>query len=610
VIEFDQKKLRSGKAKFKLACDALLVSGGWTPTLHLLSQRGPKLIYDEDRVMFVAGEIPEGMQLAGAAALSFGFQDCISSGERAGNAAAEECGFMPPSSNATPLPDLPADDMDIGTVAMWEVPDAPGSKLSMKFVDFQNDVKSDDISLAHREGYDSVELLKRYTTLGMATDQGKTANLNALAILASRHGTDISEIGTTMFRPPYRPILIGAIAGQRRNQHFRPTRLSPMHDWHKRNGAVFTQTSLWIRPWYFPQHGESLRSSSIREAASVREGIGMVDVSSLGKIDVQGPDVAEFLNRVYVNNWDTLKIGKARYGVMLRPDGIVVDDGTTSRISDTHYFMTTTTVAAAKVMTNLEFLLQTAWPDLKVQVTSVTSQWAAMAIAGPRSRELLSSAIADVDFSNASFPFMGVERGSLDGIPIRLIRLSFSGEMAYEIYTPAGYGERVWQAIYDIGQPYGIVPYGTEALNILRIEKGHVAGPEIDGRTTLGDLGMTRMASKKKFFIGSTLMQREGLLDNSRPQLVGLESTSDQEAFSAGGILCEPGQHKGHGIGFISSVAYSPELAKNIGLGFVSGGLTRQGDLIDAVSPVRGEVATVRIVAPHFVDPDGVRMNG
>jgi sarcosine oxidase subunit alpha len=341
----------------------------------------------------------------------------------------------------------------------------------------------------------------------------------------------------------------------------------------------------------------------------VRERVGIVDVSSLGKIDVQGPDVAEFLNRVYVNNWDTLKVGKARYGVMLRPDGVVLDDGTTSRISETHYFMTTTTAAAAKVMTYLEFLLQTAWPNLRVHLTSVTSQWAAMAVAGPRSRDVLSSVIAGVDFGNASFPFMGVDQGHINDIPVRLNRLSFSGEMAYEIYAPAGYGEQVWKAIYDTGQSYGIVPYGSEALNILRIEKGHVAGPELDGRTTLADLGMSRMASKKKSFIGSTLMQREGMVDTNRPQLVGLEYAGDQEEIRAGAILCEQDQHEGHGIGFVTSVAYSPKLDKNIGLGFVSGGLSRQGDTIDAVFPLREEVASVRIVSPHFVDPEGARLN-
>lgn len=609
VMELDYEQLRPSKVSFTLPCDALLVSGGWTPTLHLLSQRGPRLAYDERRSMFVAGSLPEGFHVAGAAALDLSLSDCASSGERAGHAASEACGLAPRPGGGSSLLDIPNVAVDFDTAPLWEVPAALGSKPAKKFVDFQNDVKSDDISLAHREGYDSVELLKRYTTLGMATDQGKTANLNALAILAERHGLNIKDVGTTSFRPPYRPITIGALAGQQTNQHFMPTRRSPMHHWHENNGAVFTQTNLWVRPWYFPQPGESMQSATMREAANVREKVGMVDVSSLGKIDVQGPDVAEFLNRVYVNNWDTLAIGKARYGVMLRPDGVVFDDGTTSRISENHYFMTTTTVAEGKVTTNLEFLLQTAWPDLKVQLTNVTSQWAAMAVAGPKSGDVLSRAIADVDFSKATFPFMGIQQGHLGDIPVRLVRLSFSGELAYEVYTPAGYGQQVWRGIYDAGQEYGIAPYGTEALNILRIEKGHVAGPELDGRTNLYDLGMGRMASKKKPFIGRTLMQREGMLDNRRPQLVGLEIAGENRKLRAGAILCEQGQHNGHGVGFVSSVAYSPEFAKNIGLGFVSGGLLRRGDVIDAVFPVRGEVSSVRIVSPHFVDPDGERLN-
>jgi heterotetrameric sarcosine oxidase alpha subunit len=609
VMELDYEQLRPSKLSFTLPCDALLVSGGWSPVLHLLSQRGSKLAYDERRSMFVAGSVPEGFHLAGAAALDLSLSDCASGGERAGHAASQACEFVPRTGGRTPLPDMPNVEGDLDTAPLWEVPHALGSKPAKKFVDFQNDVKSEDISLAYREGYDSVELLKRYTTLGMATDQGKTANLNALAILAAKHGLNIKEVGTTTFRPPYRPITIGALAGQQTNQHFMPTRRSPMHHWHENNGAVFTQTNLWVRPWYFPQPGESMQSASNREAANVRRNVGIVDVSSLGKIDVQGPDVAEFLNRVYVNNWDTLKIGKARYGVMLRPDGVVFDDGTTSRISENHYFMTTTTVAEGKVTTNLEFLLQTAWPDLRVQVTNVTSQWAAMAVAGPQSRDVLSRTFADVDFSNSTFPFMGIQQGHLGDIPVRLVRLSFSGELAYEVYTPAGYGQQVWQGIVDAGQEYGIAPYGTEALNILRIEKGHVAGPELDGRTNLGDLGMGRMASKKKPFIGRTLMQREGMVDDRRPQLVGLEAAGDAGKLRAGAILCEQGHHNGHGLGFVSSVAYSPELAKNIGLAFVAGGLSRRGEVIDAVFPLRGEVSPVRIVSPHFVDPDGERLN-
>ena len=610
VVRYRGTASLTKKTGFKLSCDALFVSGGWTPTLHLLSQRGPKPVYDDERAMFVAGHVPEGFLLAGGAASDLRLQDGVRSGERAGKAAADQCGFATRSARTRALPELQDDEPDLATEAIWEVPDSRGFGSAMKFVDIQNDVKSDDIGLAHREGYDSVELLKRYTTLGMATDQGKTANLNALAILAGLHRADIKDVGTTMFRPPYRPVLLGALAGQTKNEHFRPTRRSPMHDWHERNGAVFAQTNLWVRPWYFPQPGESLRAASIREAAAVRERVGMVDVSSLGKIDVQGPDVAEFLNRVYVNNFDTLKPGKVRYGMMLRLDGIALDDGTTARISENDYFMTTTTAGEATVLTHLEYLLQTAWPDLDVQLTIVTSHWAAVAVAGPLSRNLLTKVIHDIDFGNETLPFMGVDHGHLDGVAVRVSRLSFSGEMAYEVYAPAAYGEHVWQAIFDAGQPFGIVPYGTEALNILRTEKGHVAGPELDGRTSLLDLGMGRMASRKKPFVGGTLLQREGLLDPARPRLVGLKPAREGDEFRAGAILCEQGRHSGHGIGRVSSVAFSPELATHIGLGFVSGGMSRKGELMDAVFPLRDEVTSVRIVSPHFVDPRGERLRG
>ena len=301
-----------------------------------------------------------------------------------------------------------------------------------------------------------------------------------------------------------------------------------MHDWHARNGAAFADVGLWQRPWYYPKPGESLSAAYVRETAQVRAGVGIVDVSSLGKIDVQGPDAAEFLNRIYVNGWTTLAMGKARYGVMLRPDGIVLDDGTTSRISEHHWFMTTTTGNAGPVMTNLEYLLQVVWPELKLHVTSVTAQWAGIAIAGPRSRELVKRVIDDIDFENDAFPFMGVRHGHAGEIPVRVLRISFSGELAYEAYTSAGYGEALWQRLFDEGQGLDLVIYGSEALGALRIEKGHVAGPELDGRTTLADLGLDRMASTKKPFVGGTLMQREGLAETDRPRLVGLETTEPQ----------------------------------------------------------------------------------
>jgi sarcosine oxidase subunit alpha len=351
----------------------------------------------------------------------------------------------------------------------------------------------------------------------------------------------------------------------------------------------------------------------------------MCDVSSLGKIDIQGADAAEFLDRVYVNGFKSLPVGKARYGVMLRQDGIVLDDGTTSRIDEHCYFMTTTTGNAGKVMTNLEFLLQSAWPDLRVHVTTVTSQWAGIAVAGPTSRDLLRRVCTDVDFENGEFPFMGVRHGHVGEIPVRILRISFSGELAYEVYTPAGYGEAIWQTLYEAGRAFDIALYGTEALGTLRIEKGHVAGPELDGRTTLGDLGLARMASQKKAFLGSALMKREGLVDSNRPHLVGLELSNGAGRLRSGAILCKPAKKEvvavfegfpvvretpeRQPLGFISSVSWSPELGKDIAIGFVSGGMRREGEVIDALFPLYGESALVRVISPHFVDPEGEHLN-
>jgi len=609
VCAFDPVRVEIGPAKPALPCDLLLVSGGWTPTLQLLGQRGVRPRYDAKRAMLIAGNVPQGYRVAGSASGELSLRQRVANGLREGSAAAEACGFAGSPQPALPADALPAERAMTDIAPVWAVPDPPGAGHRKKFVDLQHDVGYDDIALAVREGYESVEHLKRYTTLGMAIDQGKTSSVNGLGILAQMLGRPIAAIGTTTFRPFYRPVAIGALAGQETGLHFKPTRRSPMHDWHVRHGAVFTTTGLWLRPWYYPKPGETARDAYVREAAGVRKSVGMVDVSSLGKIDVQGPDAAEFLNRVYTNAFDTLAAGKARYGVMLRPDGIVADDGTTSRLAEQHYFMTTTTLGAGKVMTFLEYLLQTAWPTLRVQLTSVTSQWAAAAVAGPRSRDLLTAVVHDVDFGNDAFPYMGVRHGHLGTIPVRLLRVSFSGEMAFEVYAPAGYGEAMWQALADAGSTFDLVVYGVEALGALRVEKGHVAGAEIEGRTTLADMGLARMASKKKPFIGSTLMQREGLVDGDRPQLVGLEAAGGDVALRAGAILCEPGRHQGHGIGFVSSVTYSSALGRHIALGFVAGGMAREGEIVDAIFPLRREVTAVRVRSPHFVDPEGTRLN-
>ncbi len=642
LVPIDLRNPQRSRIRQRLACDLLAVSGGWTPTLQLLGQRGSKPVYDEKTAMLAAGKIPEGFDIAGGAAGEFDLTAKIESGVRAGLAAAAACDQAQAAQGRSLLEGLPAGTTTFNIEPLWLVPHPLNTRPKKRFVDLQHDVGADDIELAHREGYVSVEHLKRYTTLGMANDQGKTSNLNALGIMAGIRGRPIGEVGTTTFRPPFRPVSIGALTGPETGLHFRPIRRSPMHDWHLAQGAAITTTGLWQRAWYFPRPGESKSDAYIRETAKVRQSVGLTDVSSLGKIDIQGPDAAEFLNRVYVNGFLTLPVGRARYGVMLRPDGIVMDDGTTSRISEHHYFMTTTTAGAGKVMSHLEYLLQTAWTDLRVHVTSVTGQWAGMAVAGPRSRELLEKVITDIDFSDDALPFMGVCHGHAGDIPVRVLRISFSGERAYEVYAAAGYGQELWQRFHDQGKSCDLVVYGVEALGALRIEKGHVAGGELEGRTTLADLGLGKMASTRKPFLGSALMQRQGLTDPLRPQLVGLELAASEGTLRAGAILCDPATryskrfangsptlvnnasgasardftpgngsgHMGHGIGFVSSVTYSPELKRNIALGFLSGGMARKGEQIDAVSPLNGELTKVRVTSPHFVDPEGERLHG
>jgi sarcosine oxidase subunit alpha len=609
VVDYFVAQGKSGALRGRLACDGLLVSGGWTPTLQLLGQRGCKPTYDDELATFVAKQVPDGYRLTGGAAGVLRLDRSVEHAWETGQLAAQACDLTAAPPEPSLLDGLSSEGKSGPLAPVWSIADADSSGRKKKFIDFQHDVTLGDISQALQEGYDTVDHLKRYTTLGMATDQGKTSNVNALGIVAEMLQLPLNAIGTTTFRPPFRPIAIGALAGSEFGPHFKPVRRSPMHDWHERHGAVFTDTGLWRRPWYYPKPGESVREASAREAGGVRQFLGIVDISSLGKIDVQGPDAVHFLDRVYVNGWATLPVGKARYGVMLRADGIVLDDGTTSRLSEQHYFMTSTTSGAGKVMTHLEYLLQTAWPELKVHVTSVTSQWAAIAVAGPRSRDLLSRLVADCDFRSAAFPFMGVRNGTLGGLPVRILRVSFSGELAYELYTPAGYGEQLWTALWEAGQAMGIGAYGTEALGMLRIEKGHVAGAEIDGRTTLADLGLGDMASKKKPYIGSALARRDALVDPQRPQLVGLEPSAPGARLRAGAILCEPGRHTGHGIGFVSSVTYSSELGRHIGLGFVAGGMARQGDAIDAVFALRNEVTAVRVTSPRFVDPREERLH-
>ena len=588
----------------KVSCDLLCVSGGWAPNVHLHSHLGGRPVFDDALLTFVAPEDANGRFSAGAVAGRWELGECLNMGLDAGQAAAVSCGL--------PVEDLAryeSDGPDTGnTLALWEVPARGRTK---KFVDIQDDVAASDVALASSEGYRSVEHLKRYTTLGMGTDQGKTSNINGLAILAQKRGETIPAVGTTTFRPPYVPVALGAIAGEETGRHFRPTRLSPIHGWHERHGAVWITAGAWLRPRYYPRGNESLTDGYIREMKHVREKVGMVDVSTLGKIDIQGPDAGEFLNRIYVNGFGKLPVGKARYGIMLREDGIVYDDGTTSRLSENHYFMTTTTANAAGVMAKLEYYLQVIWPDLKVDVTSVTEQWAGMAISGPRSRDVLSGVLDGIALDNESLPFMGVARGRLDGAPVMILRISFSGELAYELYTPSGFGEAVWARIMEAGATHEIIPYGTEALGAMRIEKGHVAGPELDGRTTLEDLGLEKMASSRKPFIGNVLRMREGLQAANRERLVGLRPLSKNEKLRQGALVVEQdaAHMDSYSIGKVTSTTFSPAAGQDVALGLVRGGKSRIGDVVDVIYPLRDERVAAEIVDPVFYDKDGDRLH-
>jgi sarcosine oxidase subunit alpha len=476
------------------------------------------------------------------------------------------------------------------------------------FLDFQNDVTESDVALAHQEGFRSVEHLKRYTTLGMATDQGKTSNVVALAMMADLRGRSIPQVGTTVFRPPYTPVAIGALAGHHRGKDFRPVRLPPSHAWAKEQGAVFMEAGAWLRAQYYPRGGErDWLESMTREVKTVRSAVGVCDVSTLGKIDIQGADAAVFLDRVYSNGFAKLPVGKARYGLMLREDGFVMDDGTTSRLADNHFIMTTTTANAAKVMQHLEFCHQALWPSLDVQMVSVSEQWAQFSVAGPRARDTLRKVVdRQHDISNDAFPYLAAREVTAGGgIAARLFRISFSGELAYELAVPASYGDAAIRALMAAGQEFGIAPYGTESLSAMRVEKGHVAGNELNGQTTAYDLGLDRMVSTKKDFIGRVMAQRAALHEPDRPRFVGFKAADPAQRFSAGAHFIALGMSAvaDNDEGYMTSVAFSPTLGHWIGLGMLRRGPERIGERIRAVDLVRGRDVELEICSPVFVDP-------
>ncbi|MEQ9521635.1 MAG: sarcosine oxidase subunit alpha family protein [Thalassobaculum sp.] len=605
-----------GDSRF-VACDLIATSGGWTPSIHLHSHAGGKAEWSDAVAAFLPADGRPGIATIGAAAGRFALSDCLADGFRTGAKAAQACGF-----GSGTAPDAPATE-ETATAplqAIWSVPGTPGRKVR-RFVDHQDDVTVEDIALAHREGFVSVEHLKRYTTLGMGTDQGKTSNVAGHALMAEARGQPVPVVGTTTFRPPFTPVAMGALAGRAAGRHLAPIRRTALHDWHATNGVVFVEAGPWLRPQYYLQPGEANAKEAMDraitgEVVNTRTRVGISDVSSLGKIDVQGPDAAEFLNRVYSNGFARLPVGKARYGLMLREDGIVDDDGTTSRLSEHHFLTTTTTVHAAKVLADLEWYLQVVWPELDVRVSSVTEQWAGMALAGPRARDVLAAAVdpGTADVSNAALPFLGVTTtATIRGVPVRIFRISFSGELGYEVNAPADWGIEVWEALMAAGEPHGIRPYGLEAMGIMRIEKGHVAGPELDGRTTADDLGLGRMTGRSKWYVGRGMLDKPAFTDPDRPSLVGLVPVDGQTRIRAGSILVDdpdaatPIPKLGH----VTSSAYlSPTVGHPISLGLLARGRERIGQEVWAVYPMRAIRVRARVTETCFVDPKGEKLHG
>ncbi len=590
-----------------LDVDCLAVAGGWSPNVHLTCHQRGRPTWRDDIAGFVpGGDLPPGMSVAGSANGTYGTGACLAEGRAAANAVVKELGFTASRKAADK-----ADDEASNITAYWHVKES----VKRAWVDLQNDVTTKDVKQAEQEGFRSVEHLKRYTTLGMATDQGKTANVLGLAIMAEARGKTIPETGTTIFRPPYSPVPFGALAGRAKGKSFQPYRLTPSDKWAKEQGASFVESGPWMRAEWYPKNGETFwRDSVDREVNATRGSVGICDVTTLGKIDIQGKDAAKLLNMAYANGFGKLAVGKTRYGIMLREDGICMDDGTTARLSETHFVMTTTTVNAVAIYRHLDFIRQCLYPDWDVHIMSVTDSWAQYAVAGPNSRALLRKVVDDeIDISNEAFPFMGCADITVcGGIPARLFRISFSGELAYEIAVPSRYGDSLIRVLHEAGKEFDVVPYGLEALSVMRIEKGHAVASELTGQTTAQNLGMGRMVSKVKDCIGNTLSEREYMNRDEIWNLVGLQPVDKSLKLDSGSHFIEHGSEPtmDNDLGWMTSVAYSPTLGHYIGLGFVKAGNSRKGDVVRAWDGIRQKDVEVEIVSAHFLDPEGERLRG
>jgi methylglutamate dehydrogenase subunit C len=589
-----------GLRRHEIPADCVLLSGGHSPLTALASQLGAHAHWDERIAAFNVDRLPPGAKIAGAARGVFGLAAARRDGDSIACQIAAQLGcVVGPDNDVETDAQVPADVERSPIAALWEVPGR-----GRAFVDLQNDVTASDVRLACREGYEHVEHMKRFTTHAMATDQGRIGGLLGSAVLARARGLPLSAVGQVTPRPYTQPVAFAALAGAEVRGHYKPKRRLPLHEWHESAGATFVSTGLWLRPLVYARGGGW--EAVLEEARTVRRAVGLTDVSTLGKIDVQGTDAARFLDFIYANTFSTLSVGRARYGIMLREDGMLLDDGTTSRLAPNRFLVTTTTANAAAILEHLEFYLQSACAQLDVVITDVTDQWAQFALAGPRARAVLAKIVTGVDLSNATFPFMAAAETVIAGVPGRLFRISFSGELAYELAVPASHALEVWRAALTAGESFGIRPYGLDALNTLRIEKGHVTGAELNGNTTAVDLGFERMLKKDGDFIGRTLSQRGALSADNRLQLVGVRPLDRRARLRNGSHLLEAGDSAS--LGYLTSATAGAELEGWVALALLSAGRRRIGARLTAAAPVHGERTEVEVASPHMLDPENRRV--
>jgi sarcosine oxidase subunit alpha len=590
----------------QIDCDLVAMSGGWSPAVHLHSQAGGKNQWDDDLHCFVPGKTHQACRSAGAGDGKWSLQECVRSGLAAGDDAAQQCGFASANLVAPAVGQVNTSKLE----PLWRVPaSSDPDRCPKQFLDFQNDTSVADVRLAVREGFQNIEHVKRYTALGFGTDQGKLGNINGMAALAECLGESIPNVGTTTFRPAYTPVAFGVCAGDHVGDLYDPVRKTAIHEWHESVDAPFETVGQWLRPWYFPIEGEDLDAAVARECLAVRNSVGIMDASTLGKIDVQGADAVEFLDRIYTHNVSRMKIGRCAYGIMLGEDGMVMDDGVMARLGEQHFYLTTTTGGAAHVMSWLEIWLQTEWPELDVHLTSLTDHYSTIAVAGPNSRSVLQKVGCDIDLARESFPFMSVQNAELAGVAVQIFRVSFSGELAFEVNVDSRYALHCWQLLMEAGEDFDITPYGTETMHVLRAEKGFVIlGQDTDGSVSPVDLGMNWLLSKDKDFLGLRSLSRPDCQRSDRKQLVGLRS-GDSVLQEGASLIDDPKASKPVPMcGHVTSAYHSASLGHPIALALVAGGRARSGETLYAAAS-DGSILPVDIVSPVFYDPKGERQN-